>query len=184
MTAGGTVRAIAAEFAISKSTIDRHRRQCLAPKIAAAARLMSPSPEPRREVERAKAIVAGDVVPNVDDILSLAALLERLARSLERLESAADKSVADEQPMALAALSGQLHRGIEAAAKLTGTGDTGPETPSFGVQIVIRGDKADMLPAAAPSSRGAGVLGAVVENDGPGPLRLKLDFGHPKQAER
>ena len=58
--------------------------------------------------------------PVATDLLSLNGLLDRLARSLERLEGAADMAAGDNLHAALAAVSGQLHRGIETAGKLQG----------------------------------------------------------------
>src|ERR1039458_7577712 len=120
LMAGVSVRAIASRFALSKSGVGRHRTACLQPKLAAAARIVAPAVEVRADVDRAKAIVSGEVVANHADILSLSGLLERLARSLERLEGAADTAAGENLHMPLAALSGQLHRGIESAAKIQG----------------------------------------------------------------
>ena len=117
---GISVRAVGAQFGVSKSAVARHRTGCLAPVVAAAAKIVAPAAEIRGDVERAKDIVAGKVAANHDDILSLTALLGRLARSLERLEGAADTAAGDGLHMPLAALSGQLHRGIESAAKIQG----------------------------------------------------------------
>ncbi len=117
---GESVRAVASRHGLSKSGVARHRTGCLAPKVAAAARIVAPEADGRAEVLRAKAIASGEVRPALDDILSLSGLLERLARSLERLEGAADSAAGDGLHAPLAALSGQLHRGIEAAAKIQG----------------------------------------------------------------
>lgn len=122
LVSGATLRAVADGHGLSKSALARHRKGCLAPKIAAALRVLAPSPAPRAEVVQAKAIVSGEVLPTHDDLLSLSGLLARLARSLGRLDDAADRAVNEDRPMALAALSGQLHRGIETTAKLQGLG--------------------------------------------------------------
>ena len=117
---GDSVRAVANRRAVSKSAVARHRTGCLAPKVAAAARIVAPEAGARAEVQRARSIATGETKPNHDDILSLSGLLERLARSLERLEGAAATAADDGLHMPLAALSGQLHRGIESAAKIQG----------------------------------------------------------------
>ncbi len=59
-------------------------------------------------------------VPTPQEVLSLTGLLDRLTRSLDRLEGSADAAANDNLHSALAAVSGQLHRGVEAAAKLQG----------------------------------------------------------------
>jgi hypothetical protein len=171
---GATVREIAAAYGIAKSSVARHRKDCLAPRLVAAARVVAPSPEPRREVERARSIAAGEVAPSVEDILSLTALLERLARSLERLEMAADKSATDEQPMALAALSGQLHRGIETAAKITGVTREQEPVSQFGIQIVI--PPAQHPPATVPKPRADGPKGDQVVARPGDKVTLRIPF--------
>lgn len=109
----------AARFGISKSSLGRHRAGCLAPKLKAAARVLQPIHETRAPVERAKSIAMGEI-PTAHEVLTLTGLLNRVARSLDRLEGAADTAANDNLHSALAAVSGQLHRGIEAAAKLQG----------------------------------------------------------------
>ena len=117
---GVSVREVASQFQLTKSAVARHRAGCLQPKVAAAARLVAPATEVRRDIIRAKAVASGEVSANHDDILSLTALMGRLARSLERLEVAADTAASSNLHQSLAALSGQLHRGIESAAKIQG----------------------------------------------------------------
>jgi hypothetical protein len=119
LAAGTTIMATAAHHGASKSALGRHKLNCLAPKLAAAAKMVQPISQGREPVERARAIVMGHQ-PVATDLLSLNGLLDRLARSLERLEGAADTAAGDNMHAALAAVSGQLHRGIEAAGKLQG----------------------------------------------------------------
>lgn len=59
-------------------------------------------------------------LPRAAEVLTLTELLDRLARSLDRLEGAAEAAATDNLHSALAAVSGQLHRGVESAAKLQG----------------------------------------------------------------
>ena len=139
LMAGVSVREIASRFDLSKSGVGRHRTACLQPKLAAAARIVAPAAEVRADVDRAKAIVSREVVANHADILSLSGLLERLARSLERLEGAADTAAGENLHMPLAALSGQLHRGIESAAKIQGLYTDAPPIgePKFSLTINV-----------------------------------------------
>ena len=117
---GTSVRAIASQFALSKSAISRHRHNCLGPKVAAASRLLATAAETRADVDQAEEILTGEVIPSHGEVLTLTGLLGRLARSLDRLDGAADQAARQETYMALAALSGQLHKGVEAAAKMHG----------------------------------------------------------------
>lgn len=109
----------AAHYGASKSALGRHKLKCLAPKLAAAAKIVQPISVGREPVDRARAIAMGQQ-PVATDVLTLNGLLDRLARSLRRLETAADMAAGDNLHVALAAVSGQLHRGIEAAGKLQG----------------------------------------------------------------
>ncbi|MEN3976129.1 hypothetical protein [Emcibacter sp. SYSU 3D8] len=146
LISGVVLRAVAERFGLSKSAVARHRKDCLAPKIAAALRVVSPSPSPRAEVVRAKGIVSGEVLPTQDDLLSLSALLGRLAKSLGRLDAEADRAVTEDRPMVLAALSGQLHRGIETTAKLQGLGNERPEAVGARTSIIINIPEARSVP--------------------------------------
>ena len=135
---GGNLRALAQRHGLSKSAIGRHKNNCLAPRIAAAARIVAPVRDTIRETQRAQAIATGQIVPSHPDILSLSGLVDRLGRSLDRLDGAADDASADGSHAALAALSAQLHRGIEVVARMQGGGDTDvPEKPRFSIQIVL-----------------------------------------------
>lgn len=119
LSAGGTLIPTSTHFGVSKSALGRHRTNCLAPKMAAAAKVLQPVRESRAPVQRAKAIVRGEVA-SPQEVLTLTGLLDRLVRSLDRLEGAADAAANDNLHSALAAVSGQLHRGVESAAKLQG----------------------------------------------------------------
>ena len=82
LAAGATLIPTAAKYSMSKSALARHRTGCLAPKLKAAAKAVQPLHETRAPVERAKAIVMGEL-PSGGDVLSLTGLLERVARSLD-----------------------------------------------------------------------------------------------------
>lgn len=138
LSAGCALIPTSNQFGVSKSALGRHRTKCLAPKMAAAARVLRPLSETREPVERAKAIALGDA-PNPQDVLTLTGLLDRLVRSLDRLEGAADVAANDNLHSALAAVSGQLHRGVESAAKLQGlyAEPAVQQQTKFSISIVI-----------------------------------------------
>ena len=146
LSTGLTVRAAQARYGLSKSAVARHRANCLAPKVAAAARIVTPSPA-KAQVQQAKAIVAGQA-PTPGEVLSLTGLLDRLARSLDRLEGAADAAAGESLHAALAAVTGQLHKGVETAAKLQGlyTDSDQPAREKFSITINLP----DGVPAMAP----------------------------------
>jgi hypothetical protein len=158
LVAGGKLIPVAKRFGLSKSALGRHRTACLAPQLAAAARLVSPTKEVRREVARAREIAGGDA-PTLAEITSLKGLLARLARSLERLETAADGAAAVNAYASLAALSGQLHRGVEAAGRLQGLGASLADLgrPGFNISIIIpEGVRAPVPVQLAPEPIGLG----------------------------
>ena len=77
--------------------------------------------------------------PTAGEIMTLTSLVERLARSLDRLEGAAIAAADENLHSALAAVSGQLHRGVESAARLQGMyaePDAHQQT-KFSINIVI-----------------------------------------------
>ena len=138
LLSGASARDVASRFGLSKSAVARHRTGHLAPTVAAAARLVAPASEINAAVTRAKAIAAGTAIPTPGEALSLASLLDRLARSLERVECAATSAAADSAYLPLASLSGQLHRGVETAARLQGFGPPAPDNRApFSVSIVL-----------------------------------------------
>ena len=138
LSAGGALIPTAAQFGASKSSLGRHRAGCLAPKLAAASRILQPVRESREPVERAKAIAAGEI-PSPHEVLTLTGLLDRLVHSLDRLESAADGAANDNLYAALAAVSGQLHRAITDAAKLQGlyAEPEAQQQTKFSINIVL-----------------------------------------------
>jgi hypothetical protein len=141
---------VAEQFGVSKSALSRHRKACLAPQVQAAARLLAPAAA-KEEVERAKAIARGEVTPNVEDVMTLTGLMSRIAGSLERLEGAAGRADGDNAYAALAALSGQIYRGIETAAKLSGVcqDHAEPNRPAFSVTINLPPTSQPEMPAIA-----------------------------------
>jgi hypothetical protein len=134
--AGASVRDIASRYDLSKSGVGRHRVACLQPKVSAAARLVAPASDIRREVERARDIVSGKASASHDEILNLTGILAGLARTLGRLEGAADDAATKNLHMPLAAVSGQLFRGFETAAKIQGM-YAEPQMPGTGFSLTI-----------------------------------------------
>lgn len=181
LVSGATLRVVGERFSLSKSSVARHRSGCLAPRIAAALRAVAPSPAPRAEVVQAKAIVAGEVAPTSDDLLSLSALLARLSKSLGRLEDAADRAVTEDRPMVLAALSGQLHRGIETTAKLQGLGNAPPESAGSRTSLTIIIPERQLAPKAVDveSRRVLPAPADAASAPAREPERLVLRFGSP-----
>ena len=61
LAAGNTILHFAATFSIPNSCVHRHKLNCLAPKIKAAAKAMVSTKEAKAQVIRAKEIAAGAV---------------------------------------------------------------------------------------------------------------------------
>ena len=144
LLSGSTLVAVAQKYGVSKSSVGRHRVGCLAPQAAAAARLVQGTSATKEPTIRAKAIAAG-AVPTPQEVLSLTNLLQRLVNSLDRLEQSAVAASSDGLHASLAALSGQLHRGIEAAGKLQGLYSDAPQAAagakfSVTIQLPSQGD--------------------------------------------
>ncbi|MEO6022702.1 MAG: hypothetical protein ABIP64_06240 [Burkholderiales bacterium] len=174
LAAGSTIMATAAHHGASKSALGRHKLNCLAPKLAAAAKMVQPIQQSREPVERAKAIVRG-TQPMATDLLSVGGLLGRLARSLERLEGAADSAAADNLHASLAVVSGQIHRGIETAGKLQGLYDE-PEVrrqPSFSITINLPNPAETSVPSPKTWAEGNNRENLILA---PEPVTMRLDF--------
>jgi hypothetical protein len=149
LSGGGALIPTAARFGVSKSALHRHKVGCLAPKIAAVAKVMQSAKEAKAPVTRAKQIAAG-AAPTVEDVLSLSGLLERISRSLDRLENGAIIASTENLHAAHAGLAAQLHRGIECVGKLRGYYNDSPAQAGqdkFSVTINID------QPGTAPASR-------------------------------
>lgn len=88
---------------------------------------MQPVRESREPVERAKTIAAGDSLSR-HEVLALTGLLDRLARSFDRLEGAAD-----------GAANENLHAALADAAKMQGlcAEPEAQQHPKFSVNIGI-----------------------------------------------
>lgn len=164
LTRGEPIIPTAQRFGLSKSALGRHRLTCLGPRIAAAARATRPTREVREPVQRAKAIAAGDV-PTLGDVLSLTDLLARIERSLLRLETGAIDAAEKGLPTALSAVSGQLHKGIEVAAKLQNIG--APVAVSAGPAFSISIHIPQKVPIEAASSIEGEIFGVVGRTDTP-----------------
>lgn len=71
LASGAPLIATAAKFGLSRSALARHRTGCLAPKLAAAAKMVFPASATRAPVERARAIVSGRAEAAPADVLTL-----------------------------------------------------------------------------------------------------------------
>ncbi len=127
----------------------RHRTNCLAPRVAAAAAAVRPQAPIIQANKRAKAIAAGTATPTPSEALGLADLLSMMQRSLHRLDSAAEKAATDGAVGALTAASAQLHKGIETIAKLAGIGAQQPPDPANTATIIINLPSTSSLPSSA-----------------------------------
>jgi hypothetical protein len=139
---GGKLIPTAQAFGLSKSAVARHKTNCLAPRIAAASRVLTPASTVQAEGRRIRAIAAGEVEPTESDLASLRGLTSRFARSLERLEGAADAAAEQSSYAALAALSGQIHKALESMGKMQGLyEEPNAETAAakFSINIVLPG---------------------------------------------
>lgn len=142
LLSGATLIPTAKQYGLSKSALSRHKSACLAPRAAAAARAVSSQATVKSATARAKAIAAGDAQPTFEELASLKGLVGSLGRSLGRLEAAAEAAAGDRAYGALAALSAQIHRGLETAGKLQGLYADGIEpasAPRFTINMVIGG---------------------------------------------
>lgn len=141
LLAGHPLIPTAARYGVSKSALGRHRTNCLAPRVQAAARAVRPTREVHAPVQRARKALADNTTPTMDDLLTMQGLLETAARGLKRLENAADG--AGVPASALAALHGQIFKGIETAGRLQGLykgdGDAS-QAPRASIRIIFSGD--------------------------------------------
>lgn len=157
LLSGATLIPTAKRYGLSKSALSRHKSACLAPRAAAAARAVSSQASAKAATARAKAIAAGDAQPTFEELASLKGLVGGLGRSLGRLEAAAEAAAGDRAYGALAALSAQIHRGLETAGKLQGFYADRVEAashPSFTINIVL-GDQAPIVSPATYVSHAA-----------------------------
>lgn len=173
LASGGRLVATGLAFGFSKSSVARHRVNCLAPRLSAAARIVAPANRVRDETDRAKAIADGTLQATADDIATLVGLSARVARALDRLEGAADGAAAGSAYSALAALSGQLFRGVETSGRLHGLyGDgkaRGEEAQTFTVNIILP-------PVPAPGARAQMLDRDEVREAGELAPTLRFDF--------
>lgn len=159
LAAGGALVPTAQAFGLSKSALARHRTRCLAPKLAAAAKMVAPAAANRVEVQRAKALASGQAVMTPSDVLTLQGLLGRLGRLLDRLEDASTNASDENLPAALAAVSGPLIKAVETAARLQGIGQQQPQAAAP-FSIVINLPDAERVPAVEVQQR---PMGSVVD---------------------
>lgn len=174
----------AAQFGVSKSAMGRHKTNCLAPRLAAAAQTVAGS----TPVRQARAVLAGQATTSLADIGTAQGLTSKIAETLERLEYAAELACVRSQYSSLAAVSAQILRGIESAAKLHGlyadASASGEVEQKFQINIVVNAP-ADARPAAIPATVIEGAARPVwrpLEEAKGGALpvpSMRLDFGEP-----
>jgi hypothetical protein len=118
------------EFGFSEASMLRHTKNHVQKPLRAAAIRAG-------AVGHAGAMVAkGDNDPAA--LLALSDLVGTMQRNLARLERAADEAEGEKARLALAALSGQVSRAVEVAAKVSGVGAAGkPQSPPFSITINI-----------------------------------------------
>lgn len=146
--AGEAVVPIGRRFGLSKSAVHRHKLQCLLaeatkPAIAGIASANTAGADPldaelrsfRHDdgaaVERVQAVRPAGVAKaapgpqKCDRTPTLADLVQSMVRSVERLERAAETAAGGGNGAALAAASGQLHKGVEILGRLIGIHEPG-----------------------------------------------------------
>jgi len=135
---GDSVRSVAAQFGLTKSAVARHRSGHLAVIASAAARLVAPAAEINADVNRARAVLAGEM-PTGATALGLHDLLGRIETSLSRLENAAVSAANEGLFLPLSSLSGQLHKAIQIAGQLQNIGGANnPSAAPGGFHIVFQ----------------------------------------------
>jgi transposase-like protein len=137
LLAGESAAAVARAHGLTDDAVERHRKNHLAPQVAAAARLSTPSSVIQASVQRSRALAAG-AAPSPAEAVDLAGLTATLARSLARLEEAANGAAQDQALVALAALSGQISRAVDTVAKLRGIGAQAAPEQRATFNLVIR----------------------------------------------
>lgn len=120
LASGRGLVATANQFGLSKSAVHRHKQNCLALRVRAAAKIGSAGANAKREAVRLQGIADGSITPTTRDITSLDGLMAHWARLLERLEGAADEAADRSAFSALAALANPLARTLETVGKLQG----------------------------------------------------------------
>lgn len=152
LLSGEAVSAIVAEFGFSDAGVRRHlENHVRKPLRAAAIRLGA--------VKHPGAMVAAGGTDG-GQVVALSDLVGAMQRNLGRLERAADEAEADKARMALAALSGQVSRAVEVAARISGVGATKDEAKPFSISINIGGREQVRVAAEVPRISG----GAAADN--------------------
>jgi hypothetical protein len=123
--------------------------------------------------------------PTLSDAVSYSGLVDTLARSLDRLERAADSAASDNAVAALAAVAGQIHKAVEIAARLAGLDKSPDEIPGapagYSLRIVFSGNKAPTViegtAAALPPADAEDDVAGEILAAGPSPSCLMSSGG-------
>jgi hypothetical protein len=131
LLSGEPVSAIVGEFGFSDAGLRRHLENHVRKPLRATAIRMG-------AVKHPGAVLAagGD---GLGPVVALGDLVGAMQRNLGRLERAADEAESDKARMVLAALSGQLSRAVEVAAKISGVGAKSDDAGQVTININILG---------------------------------------------
>ena len=157
IAAGSSDRAIAAEVGVHRLSVMRHRQKHV---VAPARALLDAAVKGQDVRERRSQMLAAAEAGDPTAFIELAAIVADLRKVHERLERTADAAEQDNQRLAVASLSAQALRAVEARAKIGGVGAYAPqrgreggETPTFSLTINLPGgrtERLDMAPAEVP----------------------------------
>lgn len=168
---GVSVRAAAQQYGFSKSAVERHKNSHLKARLTAEHRKAERErPDPAKH---AQGVAEGRLTPTADDLLSLSGVMGRLARSLDRLEEAAEAAADTGMYQGLAAVSGQLHRAVDAICKIQGLySEKASPAPTTSFGVIIN------LPGSVDPRTGGGcaVIGAVPVSRGADPMSMNIEF--------
>ncbi|MCO6418381.1 hypothetical protein JYK14_19745 [Siccirubricoccus sp. KC 17139] len=150
LVAGQSAGSVARAHGLGADAVERHRKNHVAPQLAAAARLSAPATALAAPVKRARQIAAG-APPTPAERVHLDGLTDTLRRSLARLETAADDAAQGKALVALSALSGQITRAIDSVARLRSIGaPKDPHRQGLNLIINIGGERRIVTSRAAP----------------------------------
>ena len=141
LVSGAKLVPLAQQFGLSKSAMHRHKLQCLPGAVAEAlegASVPMVEAEPLGDVAPLPAAADGGTVDadTPASLADMAALVRIMIASIERLDAAAARGSQAGQASALAAVSAQLHKGVEVLARLISVTPTAPAALSPAVVIM------------------------------------------------
>ena len=142
LLSGESVGVIVAAFGFSDAGVRRHLENHVRKPLRTTAIRMG-------AVKHPGAVVAAGT-NDVGSVIALSDLVGAMQRNLGRLERAADEAEADKARMALAALSGQVSRAVEVAAKISGVGATKVDSQLISISINVGGRDQVRVAAEVP----------------------------------